>query len=388
MGWLESVDAGPLGPAARRFLDAHPGAPAAPFERGVAGLRALADAVEAWAEEEPPTDDDDEGFVEGAGALLAVLLLDHVGRGAHVARDGAHRLRLGDDGFVDPFGAIDAALDAPDPRAVLIAAVARAESEAAGHAGVGRAMRLLRASLADTRSDLAIERAFGPSVHLSGDIELDLGHVLRATDGESDRAARQAIDKLVAMLPGGEVSSSTFGDVRASLLPRLAAPGFAASLADRSRLATQARLGGAVEVALVVGYEDRSRYVSEAELERWGIEFDAALAVALGNLAARSERARFGRVDTPQGPLVVARTGDGLDSARLLLPTLHEVLAPELGETFLVAVPHRDALMACADEPALAEALRERAAADAARAPHRITDRLFLIRPERLTLRP
>ncbi len=85
-------------------------------------------------------------------------------------------------------------------------------------------------------------------------------------------------------------------------------------------------------------------------------------------------------MDTSYGPLVVARSGDGLDGARLLLPTLHSVLAPELGSPFVAAAPHRDALWACACEPeSLRAALAHRVREDAARAPHRIGDELFLV---------
>lgn len=384
MDWLGSIDAGPLGLAARRFLEAHPGAPSQPFARGVDGLRAFCDAVEAWADEDASPLD--EGFVEGAGALLACLLLDHVGRGGHAARDGAHRLRLGDDGFFDPFAAIDAALEADDPRAAIIEAVRRAEAEALGHAGVGRAMRLLRATLARERPELRVASSFGATVELGDGLELDLGRVLRATEGEPEAAAQAAIAKLVAMLPGGAGAASTFGDVRASLLPRVTAPGFAASLADRGALAHAPRVGGAIELTLVVDHVDRSRYVGAGELERWGLAFDVALAAAVENLAERSRGARFGTIDTEGGPLVFARTGDGLDAARLLLPTLHAVLAPELGDAFLAAIPHRDVLLACADTPRLREALEARARDDAARAPHRITDRLFRVAADRLTV--
>ncbi|MBX3272534.1 MAG: hypothetical protein KF729_19905 [Sandaracinaceae bacterium] len=381
MSWLDRLDPGPLATAAHRFLDAHPGAPRRPFDRGAAGLRALGDALEAWADEEPSPLDD--GFVEGAGALLALLLLDHVGEGAHAAREGAHRVRLGRDGWFDPFGAVEAALDDDDPRAALALAVARAEAEAAGRAGVGRAMRILREALARERPDVSVEASFELTVQLSGEIELDLGRTVRATEGEPDAAVELAVAKLVAMLPGG-AAGATFADVRASLYPRLTAPGFAASLAEHGRLAAAARLGGALEVALVVAHGDRSRYVGALELERAGVGFDEALAIALQNLAGRSRDARFGRVDTPDGPLVVARTGDGLDAARLLLPTLHAVLAPELGDAFLAAVPHRDALYACAETPALRAALTARAADDAARAPHAISARLFRVRADRL----
>ncbi len=380
MDWAARLEpvAGPLLGAARRFLAEHPGAPSG-VGPGGAGLATLADAIEDWADRDDAPAELDETFVEGAGAVLGLALLAHTG-GRHVARGPTHRLRLGADGFFDPFDAIERALDADDARASLAADLRRAEAEAAGEAGVGRAMRLLRRLLAVARPDLSITERFGPAVWLDGGIELDLAPILRATEGEPDGAAERAVDKLVSMLPGGPgARAMDWEEVAPRLLPRLVAPGFAARLGAEGRgaLAARARLGGALEVTLVLRYEDRSRYVRDDELDAWGQPFEAALARAVVGLAARSERARFARVDTTSGPLVVARTGDGLDGARLLLPTLHEVLSAELGPTVWVGAPHRDALWACADEPGLRESLGLRVREDARRAPHAVTERLF-----------
>jgi uncharacterized protein YtpQ (UPF0354 family) len=86
------------------------------------------------------------------------------------------------------------------------------------------------------------------------------------------------------------------------------------------------------------------------------------------------------RVEAEQGTLIVATTGDGLDASRVLLPGLHDVLAPELGSPFAVAIPHRDALLACSldSRPAL-EALRERARHEGERAAHAITSDLLQV---------
>ena len=273
--------------------------------------------------------------------------------------------------------AIDRALEGPDARSVLAEEVRRAEAEAAGAAGVGRLMRLLEERLGSDR----VARAFGPEVILDDGVELDLGRVLRATEDESEAAAVQAMDKLVSMLPGRGGAGLAWEEIEARLVPRLVAPGFVARLGAEGRgaLAARALFGGALEVTLVLAYDDRARYLRDDELDAARCSLDDALALAARNLAARSEGARFARVDTGDGPIVVARSGDGLDGARLLLPTLHDVLSTELGSPFLAAVPHRDALWASADSPALAEALRARVAEDAARAPHAISAALFRV---------
>jgi hypothetical protein len=225
-----------------------------------------------------------------------------------------------------------------------------------------------------------VREHFEHHVVLSDGVELDLSRVLGATEGEDDRSAEHAIDKLLSMLPGAYAGPS-FSDAQAWLFPRLVAPDFVARLgAEGARLSVRAIVGGTLYAALIVGSAGRARYVRQDELLGWGIDAESALAIAVSNLAARSADARFARVDTPEGPLILARTGDGLDGARLLLPTLHDVLAPELGSPFLAAVPHRDALWAASAEPAtLRKALERRVREDAMRAPHRISDSLFLV---------
>lgn len=377
--WLGALapKAGPLLSASQRFLERHPGAPSAPYPRGAEGLRRLADAVDAWVSREQVSSEEDEAFIEGAGALLGMLLVDHLG-GAYATDGRLHRVRLGEHGFFDSFGAVERALEAEDTTRVLAAEVARAEAEAQGRAGVGRAMRLLVPRLGER----SVQRSFGPLVVLDDGVEIDLSGVLRATDGEGEEAARHAIEKLVAMLPGrGGPSGVTWNEAAARVLPRLTRPGFSTDLAadGHTRLAARPLLDGTLELTFVIRHQGRARYVRAAELVAWERSLDEVLTVALANLAAASTGARFARVDTPAGPLIVARTGDGLDGARLILPTLHDVLSPELGSPFYAAVPHRDALWACADEPALKAALRERVQADAARAPHAVTDTLYSV---------
>jgi len=104
------------------------------------------------------------------------------------------------------------------------------------------------------------------------------------------------------------------------------------------------------------------------------------LQTALNNLARRSRSACFARAETPEGTMVVAQSRDGWDSSRLLLPGLYEVLSADLDGPFAVAIPHRDQLLACsAIDVDTVEALKARAIDDARRAPHRISQRVFLL---------
>ena len=302
-------------------------------------------------------------------------------------------MRLGRRGFFDPFATLEEALDAEDPRAELAACVRVAEAEARGTGRISRVVVALERALERERPAMYVAEHFEKYVRLEPDVELDLDRVIEATTDQGDDAVGQAVDKLLAMLPGGDGPEAvTWEEARDRLLPRLMAASFLDELreahGDRGDLWVEP-IGHGVHAGLLLDYDDRARYVRRDEVATWERPEHEPLAVAVRNLALRSDRARFGRIDTPEGPLVVARSGDGLDAARLLLPTLHDVLEPELGSPFLVAVPHRDTLLAAsAEPPALVHALAERAADDAARAPHRISDGLFEVSTAGVTARP
>ncbi len=376
MGALREV--GPFLLAAERFLSLENvvGEPA----RGVEGLRWLSRQIDAFAAREHASAQEEGAFVEGAGAFFALLLLEHFGEGAHTMRDGVHRVRLGRSGFFDPFAAIEGALDAEGARSALVSAVARAEHEARGTGGTGAAMLVFERLLGEQRSDLAIVDRFERRVWLEGaaDIgrfEVDLGGAIDASEDQAPRALEQATAKIISMLPGGPGHVLDREEAVSRLLPRIVSPNEWEGTANGLFLWPMVN---DVAVALMVAYEDRARYLRDREVEAWNLTRGDAVRMAIANLAARSDKTRFARVETEAGPLVVSRSGDGLDSARLLLPSMHDVLAPELGSPFLAAVPHRDALLACPKEPAaIRVALSARAEDDYRRAPHRITSALF-----------
>ena len=141
-------------------------------------------------------------------------------------------------------------------------------------------------------------------------------------------------------------------------------------------------LVGELRVAFIVREPGRARYVRSDEAERWNTQAPDLRRAGIRNLARCSSEARLLRFDAADGALVVARTGDGLDASRLLLPGLHDVLAAELGTPFAAAVPHRDALFACSlQHPSALRALRDRAIEEAARAPHAYHVELFEVGP-------
>jgi uncharacterized protein YtpQ (UPF0354 family) len=249
----------------------------------------------------------------------------------------------------------------------------------------------LAAALSSREPPLAVREHFERYVKLSDETEIDLSRIVDATREGTKADVARSVDKLLSFV-GHEERALPWDEARRRILPRLLPTSFEASLPDDSRgrgeLAIQPLLP-TLRVSLILGYEGRARFVRRDELDAWGHGFEDALECAIDNLAERSSEARFARVETDEGPLVVARSGDGLDAARLLLPSLHDVLSAELGSPFLASVPHRDTLLAAPTTPAeLVDALRHKTADDAARAPHRISATLFLVGRDGLSAAP
>lgn len=360
--------------AARRFRTEHgplgPDAETSPTET----LAWLARVIDRFASRDVSPQIEGE-FVDGAGATLARVLEVALRRAdARVAsRDGVTRLLLGHGAF-DPFAAIARALDGPSAKAVLVAEVGRAEAEAAGHGPIARVALALDRALESRELPHRVVERFDRRVWLADGTEIDLGRAIDATEDQGLAAVEAAAEKIVSMLAGAPPLARE--EALARVVPRLVGPSFDVP-------AALVLLPGPadIRIGLVVPMGARARYVSPADLARWSLAPDAVLPRAIANLAERSARARFARVDTAEGPLVFARSGDGLDAARLLLPALFETLAPELGGPFLAAVPHRDVLWCAADTPPLRAALKARVDDDHARAPHAISRTIVTVHP-------
>jgi hypothetical protein len=322
--WIESLRlrCGPLTDAASVFA-AMLGVEGDP-PHGPLGLLLLARAVERHLSDDPQAEllsepDDDRMFVELGGSYLALLLSHELTCAQHAQIGGQHGIHLGKGGFYDPFAALERVLAADDVRAALAHEVALAEARVR------------------------------PSEH--------------AAPAQPDASWKM---------------------FRTRILPRLIGPRFYETLgkSERELPVCAEPLVGDLRVAFIVREPGRARYVRSDEAERWNAPPPELRRAGVRNLARCSAEARLLRFDAADGALVVARTGDGLDASRLLLPGLHDVLAAELGSPFAAAVPHRDALFACSlTHPSALSALRARAIEEAARAPHAITAGLFAVGP-------
>ena len=372
--WLNAMEdvGGRLVPAARAFVDSqHPPLPGT----GAAGIRWLAAQLEDFVDRDTDGGDDDR-FVEGAGALLGLLLIEHLG-GRTRERDGCHRVQLGRFGWFDPFGTIQEVLDAADPRGCLSEYLSVAEREADENGPVSRVVRVFANTLGRERPDLDIESQFELTVDLNNGASVDLARLERVARDQDEDAATEAARRIISMLPGANTQEETpWSEAATRLLPRLVSEKFLASLPSEQALYVDP-VGSGVHLALQLRYGTRARYVRCAEVDSWALERAGARQQALENLAAKSRSLRLERVT---GEILRVRQGDGLDGARLLLPDLADRLAKLEPGVWVAAAPHRDVLLLARGEAL--EELCKRAEDAARRAPHPVSAAIFAVTPQ------
>jgi uncharacterized protein YtpQ (UPF0354 family) len=372
--WLNAMEdvGGRLVPAARTFVDSqHPPLPGT----GAAGIRWLAAQLEDFVDRDTDGGDDDR-FVEGAGALLGLLLIEHLG-GRTRERDGCHRVQLGRFGWFDPFGTIQEVLDAEDPRGCLSEYLSVAEREADENGPVSRVVRVFANTLGRERPDLDIESQFELTVDLNNGASVDLARLERVARDQDEDAATEAARRIISMLPGADTQEETpWSEAATRLLPRLVSEAFLASLPSEQALYVDP-VGNGVHLALQLRYGTRARYVRCAEVDSWALERAGARQQALENLAAKSRSLRLERVT---GEILRVRQGDGLDGARLLLPDLADRLAKLEPGVWVAAAPHRDVLLLARGEAL--EELCKRAEDAVRRAPHPVSAAIFAVTPQ------
>lgn len=370
--WIDRVaqQAGPLTSVAQRFARAHGLGLDSSAEDALVGLARTIERFET---------DDERAIVEGAGALFGVILIAHFD-GRHRSRGPKHRCQLGSVAphiTFDPFAAIERVIDADNVRRELAHQVELAETEVRHEGPVSRVITELGAQLQLAGLPHRISDVFDTTAWLGPDIEVDLGRVIEAThEGVS---VQRAVRRIVESLSNAATQDALpWSDARERILPRIVNASFLSTLPDGGKRLCSEEIGPDIYATLALSYERRARYVRMTEIDRWGITTAAAKREALKRLAERSSDTRLGRIDTSSGSMVVAKTGDGLDSARVLLPGMFDLLRDELGSGFLIALPHRDTLIACAGEPQqLLVTVQQHAERESMRAPHAISDQLW-----------
>jgi hypothetical protein len=146
---------------------------------------------------------------------------------------------------------------------------------------------------------------------------------------------------------GGDATGTSSWEVaRARLLPQLVPTDYHRQYPD---IITRKFLPE-IEVAWVLDEPDRYAFVLKSHLKVWKISRQQLEQQALDNLAASSADLKV-EAEAPEdtelpGLWLAIAEGDGYDAARYLVPEIRKQISELLGETFFVAFPNRDFLVA------------------------------------------
>lgn len=103
-----------------------------------------------------------------------------------------------------------------------------------------------------------------------------------------------------------------------------------------------------VDVGYVLHRQDNYIFVTNERLKDWGVSQKKLHQEALGNLQNASDELEVTIANVPgdeSAKYITIETGDGYDAARILLPSLREKAAAELGEPYFAGIPTREFLI-------------------------------------------
>ncbi|MBX3372730.1 MAG: DUF1444 family protein [Phycisphaeraceae bacterium] len=192
----------------------------------------------------------------------------------------------------------------------------------------------------------------------------------------------EIVENYLERLIEGDAYSSTLlplAIARPRIMPRIQ-PVTVFEHLDREQVAHVPFVNDTV-VVFVLDLPQMTVSLTVEQLLRWGLEVDDVEAISRENLARYAPDLEIQIVDSQEGgrAAIVARQ-DGYDAARLLLDSLHERLAPELGGDFYVATPARDMFLALSIEPTpFVERIHHRVIRDFRRLPYPITSSFFVV---------
>jgi hypothetical protein len=149
-------------------------------------------------------------------------------------------------------------------------------------------------------------------------------------------------------------AEATLDEVKASLLPRIAPPGYRAERNPTETPPSVPIVEGHLHAHVVVNEPATMWFVSNAHLRRWGASLEDLLAVAVENLRRRTDRKKVSKIDAVEAYLLLS--DDSYDAARALV--LDTLVDPFPQDGVVVLVPMREVLMfAPVEGPKTREAL-------------------------------
>lgn len=220
-------------------------------------------------------------------------------------------------------------------------------------------------------------------VHRDGALHsLELSNLELGTRELPPAAREDEILRWLTAMTRSHEGPSSWVAARPLLMPTLRTPSACSSVALEPRREDFALRDVAPMLRCLTVIDDGERVVwlERSDLEVWGVAEELARQVALENLAALAGDG-IERLPSRSGaPMFQVRSGDGLESSRLLLPGWLAEFAPTVDGLPICAVPHRGALLVTGDaNPEAVAELAELATAEYAVAPGPLSPALYVI---------
>lgn len=163
------------------------------------------------------------------------------------------------------------------------------------------------------------------------------------------------------------------------VLPRIYSRGDL-QLLDLERIPHR-EFGNGTVVVLVRRLQMFTVTVTRTDINCWGLSMEEVYDAAIQNLADYTGDMKVQFVDSKEGgKAAIMEHHDGFDAARLLLPDLHQRLAPTMKGDFLVGIPSRDTCWAISmTPPNFVERMKGLLARDSRNLPYPISPNLFVV---------
>lgn len=172
----------------------------------------------------------------------------------------------------------------------------------------------------------------------------------------------------------------TFADNAERILPQVVPPSLLEFCRREGRDLAAVVYTHDLHVAFVVDEAERYCYINQSVAERWGVSPLQLMATALRNLEHISEEVNWQQFGTGTNALYVIESFDGYDASRILLSRELAQIAGRVAGQIVIAIPHRDYLIACGDaDPAVVADLQERVRQDFEQHGYPITPQLFTL---------
>ncbi len=136
---------------------------------------------------------------------------------------------------------------------------------------------------------------------------------------------------------------------------------------------------------LVICYQLRqsAELITQADCKYWQVNQEMLHSHAMSNLLRQTRELSMTGGNSGNYCLFSFPQDDAMNSARVLLPLVQRHLRPHLGNTFYMAVPDRDVLLAfAAEDEATMHWLRHQVELRFAAAVNPLSDKLFLVTPD------